>query len=140
MCAVGMDENCGSVTSVPATEMICVSSEGGDLVGDSILRDSWEYNGVVVPVSTERWASDILHFAMDMLARKHLSGKEVGFAGYKRETVKALLVWMEEFGVEYDVFLYDESVDQDGLELGKVVTFGMFAWAVRCGVISEEDL
>jgi hypothetical protein len=26
------------------------------------------------------------------------------------------------------------------LEVGRVVTFGMFAWAVRCGVISEEDL
>ncbi len=24
--------------------------------------------------------------------------------------------------------------------IGKVVTFGIFAWAVRCGVINEEDL
>ena len=132
-----MDESCGSLKSVPDTEMICVSSEGGDLVGDSILRHSWTYNGVVVHVSTERWASSILHTAMDMLVRKHLSVSEVGFAWYKRETTKALLVWMEEFGGMYDVFWYDESVDQDGLEFGKVVTFGMFAWAVRCGVISE---
>ena len=36
------------------------------------------------------------------------------------------------------MFWYDEFVDQDGLEFGRVVTFGMFAWAVRCGVISEE--
>jgi hypothetical protein len=47
---------------------------------------------------------------------------------------------MEDFGAEYDVFWYDEFVDQDGSEFGRVVTFGMFAWAVRCGVISEEDL
>jgi hypothetical protein len=75
-----------------------------------------------------------------MLVRKHLNGIEVGFAEYDRTTVKALFGWMEDFGVEYDVFWYEESVDQDGLEFGKVVTFGMFAWAVRCGVISEKDL
>ncbi len=63
-----------------------------------------------------------------------------GFCWDKRETVKALLVWMEEFGVEFDVLWYAECVDQNGLELGKVVTFGMFAWAMPCGVISEEDL
>ena len=96
-----MDESCGFVGSLPDTVMVCVSSSGGDMAGVSALRDSWEYNGVVVPVSTERWWSDILHFSMDMLVRKHLSGSDVGFAGYKRETVKALLVWMEEFGNEY---------------------------------------
>jgi hypothetical protein len=135
-----MGESCGSLGSVPDTEMICVSSEGGDLVGNYVLRDSWTYNGVVVPVGVERWWPHILHASMNMLVRKHLSGSEVGFAGYKRETAKALLGWMDDFGVEYDVFWYEESVDQDGLKFGKVVTFGMFAWAVRCGVISEEDL
>ena len=92
MCVVGMDESCGSLGSVPPTAVICVSSEGGDLVGNSVLRDSWRYHGVVVLVSTERWWSHILHTAMDMLVGKHLSGSEVGFAGYKRETIKALLV------------------------------------------------
>ena len=92
MCTVGMDTSCGFVGSMPDTAMVCVSSEGGDLVGNSVLRDSWEYNGVVVPVSTKRWASNILHTALDMLARKHLSGSEMGIVGYKRETLKAVLV------------------------------------------------
>ena len=68
---------------VPVTAMVCVSSECGDLIGESALRDSWEYNGVVVPGSTERWASHILHTALDILVRKHLGGSEVGFVGYK---------------------------------------------------------
>ena len=111
MCVVGMDASCGFLGSMPDTATICVSSEGVDLVGNSVLRDSWKYNGVAVPVSTERWWSNILHTVMDMLVRKHLSGSEVGFVGYERETVKALLGWMEDFGAEYDVFWYDESVD-----------------------------
>ena len=139
MCSVGMKESCGSLGFVPDTVVICVS-ESGDLVGTSVLRNSWRYNSVVVPVSTERWWSHILHAALDMLVRKHLSGSDVGFAEYKREEVKVLLGWMEDFGREYDVFWYDMYVDQDGLEFGSVVDFGMFAWAVRCGVISEEDL
>ena len=139
MCFVGMEESCGSLESVPDTSVICVS-EGGDLVGTSVLCSSWKYNGVVVPVTAERWWSNILHAALDMLVRKHLSGSDVGFAEYKREEVKVLLGWMEDFGREYDVFWYDMSVDQDGFEVGRVVSFGMFAWAVRCGVISEEDL
>ena len=114
-----MDKSCGFVGSVPVTAMVCVTSEGGGLSGDSVLRDSWEYNGVVVPVSTERWAAHILHTALDMMVRKHLGGSEVDFVGYKRETVKALLVWMEEFGVEFDVLWYAECVDHDDLELGK---------------------
>jgi hypothetical protein len=134
-----MEESCGSLGSVPDTSVICVS-EGGDLIGTSVLCNSWKYNGVVVPVTAERWWSDILHAALDMLVRKHLSGSDVGFAEYKREEVKELLGWMEDFGREYDVFWYDMSVDQDGFEVGRVVSFGMFAWAVRCNVISEEDL
>ncbi len=47
---------------------------------------------------------------------------------------------MEEFDVESDVLWYAEYVDPDGVGIGKVVTFGMFARALRCGVISEEDL
>jgi len=46
-----------------------------------------------------------------MLVRKHLSGSDVGFAEYKREEVKVLLGWMEDFGREDDVFWYDMSVD-----------------------------
>jgi len=135
-----MDESCGSVGFVPATAVICVSSEGGDLDGTSVLRGSWIYNGVVVPVSTERWWSHILHASLDMLVRKHLGGSDVGFAEYGRKEVEELLDWMEDFGREYDVFWFDESVDQDGHKVGRVVTFGMFAWAVRCNVLSEEDL
>jgi hypothetical protein len=135
-----MYEGCSSLGSVPGTEMICVSSEGGDLVGNSVLRDSWRYNGVVVPVSIERWWPAILHTAVDILVRKHLSGNDVGFVGYKKEAVLALYGWMESFGREHDVYWFDESVDQDGMPFGRVVTFGMFAWAVRCGVVSEEDL
>jgi len=47
---------------------------------------------------------------------------------------------MERFGSSPYELWYDERVDEDGVERGKVVTFSMFAWAVRCGVISEEDL
>ncbi len=54
LCAVGMVEGCNSLGSVPGTEVIYVSSEGGDMVGDSVLRDSWKYNDVVVPVSIDR--------------------------------------------------------------------------------------
>ncbi len=140
MCAVGMCTSCGFEGSSPPTTMFCVAVEDVDLSGDSVLRDSWEYNGVVVPLSTERWAANILHISLDMVVRKHLCGREVVFAGYERETVKALLVWMEEFGVETDVLCYAEYVNPDGVGIGKVVTFGMFAWLVRCGVISEEDL
>jgi len=140
MCTARMDKSCGFVGSVPITALVCVTSDGGDLSGDSVLRDSWKYNGVVVPVNPDRWAANMLHIALDMLVRKNLGGSEVGFVGYTRETVNALLVWVEEFGVEFDVLWYAEYVDQDGMKLGKVVTFGMFAWAVRCGVISEEDL
>jgi hypothetical protein len=135
-----MCKSCGFVGSVPPTAMVYVTSEGGDLSGEFVLRGSWEYKDVVVPVSTERWAANILHISLDMLIRKHLGGREVVFAGYERETVKALLVWMEELGVEFDILWYAEYVDQNGVGIGKVVTFGMFAWAVRCGVISEEDL
>ena len=39
MCAVGMDESCGFPGTVPNIAMICVSSEGGDLVGNYVLRD-----------------------------------------------------------------------------------------------------
>jgi hypothetical protein len=103
MCTVGMGKSCGFVGCVPHSAMVCVTSEGGNLSGDFVLRGSWEYNGVVVLVSTERWAANILHISLDMLVRKHLGGREVVFAGCERETVKALLVWMEEFGVEFDV-------------------------------------
>jgi hypothetical protein len=77
---------------------------------------------------------------MDILVRKHLCGRDVVFVGYKKEAVLALYGWMESFGKEHDVYWYDESVDQEGMPFGRVVTFGMFAWAVRCGVVSEEDL
>ena len=85
MCAVGMDEGCGSLGSVPVTAVICVTLEGGDMVGTSVLRDSWEYNGVVVPASTEvdiLWWSSILRTALDILVRKHLNGSDVGLTGY----------------------------------------------------------
>ncbi len=95
MCVVGMDEGCGSLGSVPDTAVICVTSEGGDLIGTSVLRDSWEYNGVAVHVSTERWWLAILHTVLDMLVRKHLSGSDVGLAGYKKKAVLALYGWLE---------------------------------------------
>jgi hypothetical protein len=84
MCTVGMGKSCGFEGSSPPTAMFCVTSKDVDLIGDSVLRDSWEYNGVVVPVSTERWAANILHTSLDMLARKHLGDREVFFAGYER--------------------------------------------------------
>ncbi len=115
MCTVGTGKSCGFEGSSPPTAMFCVDAEDVDLSGDFVLRDSWEYNGVVVPVSTERWAANILYISLDMLVRKHLCGREVVFAGYERETIKALLVWMEEFGVETDVLWYAEYVDPVGV-------------------------
>ena len=40
MCTARMGKSCGSVESVPITAMVCDTSEGGDLSGDFVLRDS----------------------------------------------------------------------------------------------------
>ena len=37
MCTAGMDTSCGFVGSVPVTTMVCVTSDGGDLSGDSVF-------------------------------------------------------------------------------------------------------
>jgi hypothetical protein len=82
MCTTRMYESWGFVGSVPNTAMVCVTSEGGNLSScfflDSVLRDSWEYNGVVVPVSTKRWAGNILHTALDIYASPKASWRQRG--------------------------------------------------------------
>ena len=93
-----------------------------------------------MPLDNERWASNVLHIALDILVRKHLGGREVFFVGYEMAVVVAVSDWMERFGSSPYALWYDERVDENGVERKKVVTFSMFAWAVRCGVISEKDL
>jgi len=134
--------NNGSVSwgSVPSTVGVCVPSEDGGLSVEFVLVNSWEWNGIVVPVGNERWALNVLHIALDILVRKYLGGREVAFVGYEIAMVVAVSDWMERFGSSPYELRYDERVDEDSVERGNVVTFSMFAWAMRCGVISEDDL
>ena len=137
---VGMSSGSVSLGSVPSTFVVCVSSEDGSLTAEFVLVISWEWNGIMVLVDNERWASNVLHIALDILVRKHLGGSEVIFVGYEMAVVVAASDWIERFGSSPYELWYDERVDEDDVERKKVVTFNMFALAVRRGVISEEDL
>ena len=140
LCTVGMSDSCGSLESVPPTVVVGVTSEDDGLTVVSKIRDSWVFNGVVVPVTEERWAAHILHACLDILIRKHITGRAVIFSGYDMMDVIHLYIWMEKFGSGRDVLWYGAEVDADGVEYVREVTFGMFAWAVRWGVISEGYL
>ena len=76
---VGMSSGSVSLGSVPSTVVVCVPSEDGGLTDESVLVNSWEWNGIVVLVDNERWASNVLHIALDIPVRKHLGGREVVF-------------------------------------------------------------
>jgi len=128
-----------SLGSMPYTVVVCVPYEDGSLTAEFVLVNSWEWNGIVVPVDNDRWASNVMHIALDILVKKHLCGREVVFVGYEMAVVFAVYDWIQRFGRSPYELWYDERVDEDGVERKKVVTFSMFAWAVRRGVISEED-
>ncbi len=48
--------------------------------------------------------------------------------------------WMYGFGVAHTVLWFDEVEELGGAKSVKTVSFGMFAWAVRCGISGEADL
>ncbi len=46
-----------------------------------------------------------------------------------------LLIWMKQFGVLHSIFTFDRTA-----YTMKVVSVGMFVWAVKCGFIDEAKL
>ena len=47
---------------------------------------------------------------------------------------------MREFGVTHIVLEFDEEIRCCGFRTVKTVSLGMFVWAVRCGILGEDDL
>ncbi len=84
---------------MPTTAVVYVPSEGSKLTTLSSLRTSLEWSGVVVPVFEERWNSDVVSMALDILFQRHLRGDDVGFCEYGREVIVLLSRWIDEFGM-----------------------------------------
>jgi hypothetical protein len=48
--------------------------------------------------------------------------------------------WIHGFGVTHTVLEFDEVETGNGFVTVKLVSLGMFVWAVRCGILGEGDL
>ena len=74
-----------------------------------------------------------------MLMMKHGRGENVGLYTAEDRKVLDVIYFLHWFGEKHDSIWYDDTEDSDsrGRVKRKKVTFGMFAWAVRCGVISK---
>ena len=70
----------------------------------------------------------------------HARGNNVGLRVSPWGENLMLRRWMHGFGIVYTVLWFDELVECGGAKSMKRVSFGMFAWAVRCEIWGEMDL
>ena len=77
---------------------------------------------------------------MAFLLCKHGLGKTVGLRVSSWGEDFVLREWLVGFGKTHTVMWFDELVGPDEIKSRRKVTFGIFVWAVRCGILDEEDL
>ena len=97
--------------------------------------DSWVWCGVNVHVVRDTWDADVLALAVNMLLKKSAEGLDVGLILCEPELEYGLLIWMKFFGVCDNFITFDRTAFAE-----KIVSVGMFLWAVKCGFISEAKL
>jgi hypothetical protein len=97
--------------------------------------DTWRWCGVNVPVVRDTWDADVLALAVAMLLKKSSEGLDVGLILCEPELEYGLLIWMKFFGVCDTFVTFDRTAFTE-----KIVSIGMFLWAVKCGFISEARL
>ena len=135
-----MNNWAGTSDSVPATVVALVraGSDGASTI--SYSEDVWEWFGVIVPVERDFWSGHALKTAMRFLLWKYGRGGPVGLRVSSWGESRMLERWMREFGVTHTVLEFDEVETCSGFRTVKIVSLGMFAWAVRCGILGEADL
>ena len=97
--------------------------------------DTWEWCGVKVPVVRDTWDANVLALAVAMLLKKSSEGLDAGLILCEPEMEIDVLCWMKQFGVCHTFVTFDRTASTE-----KIVSIGMFLWAVKCGFISEAKL
>ena len=97
--------------------------------------DTWEWSGVNVPVVRDTWDADVLALAVTMLLKKSSEGLDVGLVLCEPGMEIGVLCWMKQFGVCHTFVTFDRTSSTE-----RIVSIGMFLWAVKCGFISEARL
>ncbi len=137
---VGVNNWAGTSDVVPATVVapIRAGSDGASSV--SYSEDVWEWFGVTVPVVRDFWYGHILKTAMVFLLDNYGRGGPVNLRVSSWGENRMLRRWMGGFGVTHIVIFFDEEERCCSFRIVKTVSLGMFAWAVRCGILGEDDL
>ena len=135
-----MNSRAGTSDSVPATVVAPVraGSDGASTI--SYTEDVWEWFGVTVPVERDFWSGHALKTAMRFLLHKYISGGSVNLRVSSWGEDHMLDKWIHGFGVTHTVLEFDEVETCSGFVTVKLVSLGMFVWAVRCGILGEGDL
>jgi hypothetical protein len=129
----------GTSDSVPdiVVALVRAGSDGASAI--SYSEDVWEWFGVTVPVERDFLSGHALKTAMVFLLWKYGRGYPVGLRVSSLGESRMLRRWMGEFGKTHIVLEFDEVETCSGFRTVKIVSLGMFAWAVRCGILGEGD-
>ncbi len=95
---------------------------------------------MTVPVIRDFWSAYVLVTSMVFFMWKHGRGNTVGLRVSSWGENLMLRRWMYGFGVSHTLLWFDEIKECGGAKSMKTVSFGMFAWAVRCEILGEADL
>ena len=125
---------------MPSTVVAPVRAGSDGASAISYSEDVWEWFGVTVPVERDFWSGHTLKTAMVFLLWKYGRGYLVGLRVSSWGESRMLRRWMRGFVITHNVLEFDEEEASGGLRSVKTVSFGMFAWAVRCGILGEGDL
>ncbi len=131
--------NCGEALDSTADIVVAhVRAEGGEASAVFVLGETW--CDMTVPVIRDFWSVHVLVTSMVFLLWKHGRGKNVGLRVSNWGENLMLRRWMHGFGIVYTVLWFDELVECGGAKSMKRVSFGMFGWALRYGIMGEADL
>ncbi len=128
--------NCDkTLDSVPNTVIAPVRARNGGASAVYFLESTWEWCGVTVPVIRDFWLAHVLATSMVFLLWKYGRGGPVGLrvSSWGEELMRRR--WMRRFGEAHIVIWFDEEEASGGMRLVKTMSFGMFAWAVRCEIL-----
>ncbi len=95
---------------------------------------------MTVPVIRDFLHAHVLATSMVFLLWKYGRGGPVGLRVSSWGENRMLRRLMRGFGEVHTVIWFDEEEARGGMRSVKIVSFGMFAWAVRCGILGEGDL
>ncbi len=137
---IGVNNRAGTSDSMPATAVALVSARSDGASAISYPDNVWKWCGVTVPVVRDFWSGHVLKTAMVFLLWKYGRGGHMALRVSSWGKNRMLRRWMGGFGQTHTVLEFNEEEASGSMRSVKTMSLGMFVWAVRCGILTQDDL